>query len=140
MSQTIYLVVFIQAQGQNHERVEIRANGFFDTGGLYLVCLSRTKDIKHILIGPQDMPNHLDIRLQRLDIDVIDAQAFYRELRVSGAVTLRKQSTKHPGLYGVSWSDEETVEIGSTRTNKTCKQAHRADRAHTGRSQHAHKH
>lgn len=107
MSQTIYLVVFIQAQGQNHERVEIRANGFFDTGGLYLVCLSRTKDIKHILIGPQDMPNHLDIRLQRLDIDVIDAQAFYRELRVSGAVTLRKQSTKHPGLYGVSWSDEE---------------------------------
>ena len=55
------------------------------------------------------MPNHLDIRLQRLDVDVIDAEAFFRELLINGAVTLREESQRHPDLYGVSWSEDENL-------------------------------
>ena len=105
----MHLYFFIQAQGQTHTRVEIKANGFFERGGLFLVCLSRTKDIKHVYIREEDMPNHLDIRLQRLDVDVIDAEAFFRELLINGAVTLRGESQRHPGLYGVSWSEHENL-------------------------------
>ena len=96
-----------QAQGANHRRVQIKANGFFETGGLWLVSSSRTTSIKHIYIEPEDMPNHLDVRLQRLDIDVIDAQAFFRELKINAAVTFRKQVALKPGLYGESWTEEE---------------------------------
>ena len=55
------------------------------------------------------MPNHFDIRLQRLSLDVIDAEMFELELRINAAVTLRKESISNPGLYGDIWSNEENA-------------------------------
>ena len=55
------------------------------------------------------MPNHFDIRLQRLNLDVIDAEMFELELRVNAAVTLRKECASNPGLYGSLWSNEENA-------------------------------
>ena len=54
------------------------------------------------------MPNHLDIRIQRLDTDVIDAEAFERELKIQGAVTFRRECAKRlGGKYKKLWTDKE---------------------------------
>merc|ERR1712002_136359 len=51
---------------------------------------------------------YLDVRLQRLDTDVVDAEAFERELRIKGAVTFRRFcSSKLGGKYTNLWTKEE---------------------------------
>ena len=99
-----------KAQGATHERDEVRVKGFFQRGGLWLVVVSRASSIEHIYIPEGEMPNHLDVRIQRLDTDVIDAETFERELRIQGSVTFRKEcGTKVGGKFEHLWTEEQNL-------------------------------
>ena len=88
-----------KGQGSTLDKIEIKLKNVAHTPGLFMVALSRTVSPKDIYIPYNEMPNHLDIKMQRLNKNVIDAENFERNLLVKGAETIRK--------YSNSWNIEE---------------------------------
>ena len=64
----------------------------------------------HPIIWCSSGINRFHFRLQRLDTDVIDAEAFERELRIQGAVTFRRScGSKIGGRYKNMWTDADNL-------------------------------
>ena len=83
-----------KAQGATHVRDEVRASGMEHIPGLLYVLLSRTCSIKHIYIPESEWFNHFDIRLQRLNPDVLGAKCFEKMLRAKAAYDYRHYCQK----------------------------------------------
>ena len=96
-----------KCQGATQECNEIRIKSKADIGGVALVAFSRTKQIGNSYVPEGAMPNHMDIRCQRLNPDVIDAECFERELRIKSAVTVRTYMAHNPERFQNRWSEKE---------------------------------
>ncbi|MAA79200.1 MAG: hypothetical protein CL916_08055 [Deltaproteobacteria bacterium] len=95
-------------QGGTHEFNEVRIKEKANVAGLSLVAFSRTKHPNHTYIPADEMPNEFDIRLQRLNPDVLDAECFERQMRIQAAVTKRKLLEENPSVTNnVTWTREE---------------------------------
>ena len=90
-----------------------------------LVCMSRVKNPKHIYINSEEWFSHLDIQLQRLNPDVIEAQIFERMLKIQAAKQFRKfyqdSDTEN------SWSAAENVIADKIHDIWLCRQISKED-------------
>ena len=63
-----------KGQGATFSLAEIDLDGWFHVPGIFLVAISRVKNPRHLHI--HKIPNSLDLALQRLKENVLDAQTF----------------------------------------------------------------
>ena len=75
--------------------------------GLLYVMLSRTNSIEHIYIPESQWFNHFDIRLQRLNNDVLEAECFENMVRAIAAYIYRHFCKEEGNPYGDYWNNED---------------------------------
>ena len=98
-----------KAQGATLERATIRNKGFHNVGGVTLAAISRTKSPKHNYFYPNEFPTTCDIKMQRLDKQVLSAECCERMVRVIAAKTFRHSCTTHDNRYGSYWTEAENL-------------------------------
>ena len=96
-----------KAQGATHDCDIIKIKGCFGVPGFLLVCLTRARSIRHIYIALTDFPTVLEIRIQRLNPEVIQAQCSEWMIRIIAARCYRHFCTKPENEYGNLWTDLE---------------------------------
>ena len=94
-------------QGRNEKRAKINVKEFCHVPGLFYVAISRVRHPKHNHIPEGCWPSALDIRMQRLNAFVLEAELFERAVRIVASRTRRWCSVGKEGIYGESWSIRE---------------------------------
>ena len=96
-----------KGQGETLQRNIIEIKEQAAVPGIFNVAVSRCKHGKHNYIPDAEWPNSLDIRSQRLNPFVIEAEIFERVIQIKASQTLRKWTAEQDCEYGETWTTEE---------------------------------
>ena len=98
-----------KAQGATLPRATVRTGGFFDKAGVFLAAISRTQSPKHNYFYPNEFPTASDIKKQRLNHQVLEAECCERMVRVIAAKTFRHFCETQNNCYGSYWTESENL-------------------------------
>ena len=94
-------------QGRNRKRVKLLIKEYCHIPGIFNVAVSRVEHPKHNHIPEGHWPSALDIRVQRLNGFVLEAELFERAVKIVASRTLRNYAVGKEEIYGVPWSNDE---------------------------------
>ena len=95
-----------KGQGATLDRVVAKVKEWVGVPGFWTVVVSRVKHPKHLHIPEGQMPSVQEICAQRLNNDVIEAEIFERQMRISAAGTCRRVM---PAADGDEWTDRQNL-------------------------------
>ena len=94
-------------QGRNRKRVKLLIKEYCHIPGIFNVAVSLVEHPKHNHIPEGHWPSALDIRVQRLNGFVLEAELFERAVQIVASRTLRNYAVGKEEIYGVPWSNDE---------------------------------
>jgi hypothetical protein len=83
-----------KGQGANFPLAEVDLDGWFHVPGIFLVAISRVRSPAHLHI--RTFPNYMDLKVQRLKENVLDAQAFEECAKVKSECMYRHTNCGDP--------------------------------------------
>ncbi|KAH3865710.1 hypothetical protein DPMN_028752 [Dreissena polymorpha] len=83
-----------KGQGANFPLAEVDLDGWFHVPGIFLVAISRVRSPAHLHI--RTFPNYMDLKVQRLKENVLDAQAFEEAVKVKSERMYRHKNCGDP--------------------------------------------
>ena len=111
-----------KGQGATLQRVVAKVKAWVETPGFWTVVVSRVKHPKHLHIPDDQWPAIEELRMQRLNPDVQEAEIFERQMKINAAKTLRH----HLAAEGDGeWTDGQNV-IGDA-VNAAWRRRHERD-------------
>ena len=78
-----------KGQGATLDRVEAKVKAWVETPGFWTVVVSRVRHPRHLQIPDGQWPTVEELRVQRLNQDVLEAEIFERQMKINAAKTWR---------------------------------------------------
>ena len=100
-------VTSYKEQGRTDERLIVEVKDHAHVPGLWNVSVSQVKHPKHNHIPDGQWPTAMDIRQQRLNKFVIEAEIFEIVVKIQASKTLRRWTAGKDVLYGDAWTVQE---------------------------------
>ena len=94
-------------QGRNERRVKLNVKEFCHVPGLFYVSISRVRHPKHNHIPEGNWPSALELRVQRLNRFVLEAELFEIAVKIAASRTQRRYSVSRDNVYGITWSSKD---------------------------------
>lgn len=104
-----------KGQGANFALAEVDLDGWFQVAGIFLVAISRVRSPTHLYM--RTFPNYMDIQLQRLKENVLDAQAFEEAVRVRSEWSYRHQGNCSEEFWNAETNRVADIIIDSALSN-----------------------
>ena len=93
-----------KVQGATVPRVELGLGRFVTSPGAFLAAITRVKSPKHNYVTNNQFPSAHDLKMQRLNRNVLAAECCELMVRVIAAKTLREYCQTEGNPYGFFWS------------------------------------